>query len=175
MNLIQLYPHQDYRGESVTINEDNPNLSTLGILKTTQSLVVSGDPWIVYSDINYQGAFKCFKAGNYSTLSLWGNKIKSVRVVKGGLDNPGITLYEDVNYEGRAVVLKAHVDSLKTHDFDKKALSHKVTQGAWILYSADAFSGDKMIMLMGDEVPDYSEINWQNKLSSLEPAVGGDG
>lgn len=171
---LQLFKETEYKEKPVIIKKNTPNLSTLGISGNARSLTVSGDPWIVYSGKNYQGKFKCFTAGNYSPLSSWVNEIKSVRVVRDGLDNPRITLYEDVDYDGRAVLLKERVDSLNTHDFEKKTLSHKVTQGAWILYSNDTFGGDKWVTLKGDEVPNYSDINWENKLCSLKPVVGND-
>lgn len=171
---IKLFEEADYKGKFVIIKEDNDNLSDIGFSAKARSLVITEGTWIVYSDNNYQGAFKCFTAGSYSPLSSWDNKIKSLRVVKGGLDKPSITLYENVNYKGRAVTLKARTDSLTTHDFERKALSHEVTQGAWILYSADALGGDKMITLNGDHVPDYTEIKWEEKVCSLKPAVGGD-
>ncbi|XP_073472603.1 epidermal differentiation-specific protein-like [Aquarana catesbeiana] len=169
---LKLFDETDFQGNSVIIKEDTPDLSTLGFSAKARSLIVTGDPWIVYSDINYKGDFECFTAGNYSSLSSWIDKIKSVRVVKGGLDNPNITLYEADNYKGRAVPLTEPVPSLTTHDFERKALSHKVNKGAWILYSADAYGGEKMVTLKGDEVPKYSEIKWEEKLCSLKPITG---
>ncbi|KAM5125678.1 epidermal differentiation-specific protein-like [Mantella aurantiaca] len=169
MNFIELFECRNFSGASVSIHQDDPDLRNVGFLKKAQSLKVSGDPWVVFSEQCYKGNFRCFKQGNYSSIPAFDDMICSVRHVKGGLYNPKITLYEDVNYKGREVPLGRPTDSLKSYGFDNMASSHKVESGAWILFKMEFYRGDQMVALSGDSNPNYDTSGWNDVTSSLRP------
>lgn len=169
MNTLELFELPDFEGASVSIKEDTPSLRDVGFLNKAQSLKITGEPWFLFSDANYKGNFRCFNQGNYSSIPAIQKDIESARHVKGGLYNPKITLYEHINYGGRAVTLEKAANSLKSYGFDNMASSHKQVSGAWIVYAGEYYTGDQIVALAGDEVPDYRKIGWNDKASSLKP------
>lgn len=171
MNTLELFEFPDFKGDSVSLDGDMSDLSSVGFLKKAQSLKVQGDPWVVFSDVNYdyRGTFTCFSEGAHRSIPSWANKICSARIVRGGLYQPKITLYEDIEYEGRAVHLEKAATSLKPYGFDNMASSQKEVRGAWILYSEEYYKGDQMVTVAGEELPNYHARGWGDRVSSLKP------
>ncbi|XP_071987605.1 epidermal differentiation-specific protein-like [Engystomops pustulosus] len=171
MNTIELFEFPDFKGDSVSLSQDTADLSTEGFLQRAQSLKVQGDPWIVFSAVNYdyRGTFKCFSDGNHHSIPSWAKKISSARIVKGGLYEPKITLYEHINYGGKAVHLEKAATTLKGYGFDNMASSQKGVSGAWILYSEEYYKGDRMVTVAGEDLPNYHVRGWGDRVSSLMP------
>ncbi|XP_077334613.1 epidermal differentiation-specific protein-like [Lithobates pipiens] len=167
ISTLQLFTEPHFKGETVTLHDDMPDLSAIHFLKTAQSLTVFGDPWIVFSDSNYKGEFDYYPEGNHKSLLSWDNKICSVRVVKGDLDDPSIKLYDKPNYTGKKITLEGPVPSLQNIGF--KPSSYKVTRGAWILYTNDNYQDKKGITLAKDEIPDISKTGSNIQVKSLKP------
>ncbi|XP_073497012.1 epidermal differentiation-specific protein-like [Phyllobates terribilis] len=169
MNTIELFEFPDFKGDSVSLDGDNADLTTVGFLKKAQSLRVHGDPWVVFTDTYYWGIFLCFSEGDYSSIPSTAEKISSVRMVKGGLYKPKITLYKDIYFNGASVDLEKAATSLKSYGFDNVASSAKVESGAWILYSEDYFKVDKMVVVAGEYLPNFYCRGWNDRASSLKP------
>ncbi|KAM3936666.1 epidermal differentiation-specific protein-like [Leptodactylus fuscus] len=173
MSTLKLFESPNFNGESLTLDCDTPDLSENEFLQKAQSLKVRGDPWIVFSGANYDymGMFGCFPQGDYSTIPEWAKKISSARIVRGGLSHPKITLHEDADYKGKLHYLEKASTSVKSFGFDNKALSQKEVSGAWILYSEDKCSGKRMITVAGEDIPNYEECDWREKVRSLKPVT----
>ncbi|XP_077323142.1 epidermal differentiation-specific protein-like [Lithobates pipiens] len=171
MNTIELFEFPDFKGSSVSITEDIADLKSVGFLKKAESLKITGEPWFVFSGADYRGKFRCFKEGNYNSIPEYEKIISSVRRVKGGLYNHKITLYEHIHYGGESINLERPTDSLKSYRFDNMVSSHKSVSGAWILYAGEFYTGDQMVALTGDEIPDYRTLGWNDKVSSLKPVL----
>ncbi|XP_073472640.1 epidermal differentiation-specific protein-like [Aquarana catesbeiana] len=169
MNALELFESPNFKGSSVSIEQDMEDLTTVGFLHKAGSLKVHGDPWIVFTEIKYKGQFKCFVEGSYPSIPALEKKISSVRVVRGGLYNPTITLFEHINYGGKSVTLEKAANSLKLYGFDNMASSQKNFHGAWILYSEEYYNGHQMVTVAGDDIPDYHKFGWGDKVSSLKP------
>ncbi|XP_018430226.1 PREDICTED: gamma-crystallin B-like [Nanorana parkeri] len=169
MNAIELFEFPDFKGDPCFIDHDFTDLKDVPFLKKVLSLKVHRDTWIIFSETDYKGEFSCYKAGSYSSLSGFDSKIRSVRCVKGGLDNHKITLYEEETLGGEEVTLQVSVDSVKSHGFGKKALSHKVVSGAWVLYSRENYEGGHMVTVAGDKVDKYDD-SFKN-VNSLKPVL----
>ncbi|XP_073472521.1 epidermal differentiation-specific protein-like [Aquarana catesbeiana] len=171
MNTLELFEFPDFKGAFASIKQDIADLTSVGFLKKAQSLKICGDPWFIFSEAGYRGKFRCFKEGNYNSIPEFQKNISSVRLVKGGLYNPKITLYEHINYRGKSFTLDRPTDSLKPYGFDNMVSSHKWVSGAWILYTREYYTGDQMVALAGDENPDYRTLGWNDKVSSLKPVL----
>ncbi|KAE8594807.1 hypothetical protein XENTR_v10019808 [Xenopus tropicalis] len=167
-NILELFSEPNLKGDSQRLTADSGDLSSVGFLKRAQSLRVTGDPWIVFTGTQYHGEFTHYREGSCNTPG-FANQISSVRVVPGGLLTPKITLYEDINYEGRAVTLEKATETLKSHGFDNMTSSHKAERGVWILYDGEHYTGSGMVTVAGDWVPDYVPLGWNDKVSSLRP------
>uniref|UniRef100_A0A8C5P6H6 Beta/gamma crystallin 'Greek key' domain-containing protein n=1 Tax=Leptobrachium leishanense TaxID=445787 RepID=A0A8C5P6H6_9ANUR len=135
MSKLELFAEVDMKGESVSVSADTPDLTSVGFLRHAKSLRVYGeDPWIVFSDINYRGDFRAYKEGEYNSIPGFENMISSVRVVRGGLYDPEITVYEHIYYGGKSLNLKKNAQDLSTHGMNDMISSHIVHRGAWLLY-----------------------------------------
>ncbi|OCU01525.1 hypothetical protein XELAEV_18007316mg [Xenopus laevis] len=168
MSTIELFEFPDMKGDSHSLTDDTPDLAQFGFLKRAQSIRVIGEPWVVFTDSKYQGQYAVFKEGIYSSIPGFSKSISSTRIVKGGLYEPKITVYEHINYGGRAQVLLKDADSLKTYGMETMVSSHKVDKGAWVLYQGDFFTGKTMVTIAGDSVPDYTKIDWNDKANSVK-------
>ncbi|XP_073472715.1 epidermal differentiation-specific protein-like [Aquarana catesbeiana] len=169
MSSLELFELPNFKGDFVSIKQDTGDLTSNGFLQRARSLKVHGDPWIVFTGINYKGEFKCYSEGSYPSIPEFDKKISSVRVVKGGLYNPTITLFEHGYYGGKPVTLEKAANKLKPYGFDNMASSQKNVRGAWILYAEEYYKGEQRVTLAGDDIPDYHALGWGNKVSSLKP------
>ncbi|XP_073472726.1 epidermal differentiation-specific protein-like [Aquarana catesbeiana] len=169
MSSLELFELPNFKGASVSIKQDTGDLTSNGFLQRARSLKVIGDPWIVFTGTSYTGEFNCYAAGPHSSIPAFEKKISSVRVVKGGLNTPTITLFEDIHYGGKTVTLEEAANSLKAYGLDNMASSQKNVSGAWILYSEDHYRGEQKITVAGDDIPDYHALHWGDKVSSLKP------
>uniref|UniRef100_A0A8C5LHG2 Beta/gamma crystallin 'Greek key' domain-containing protein n=1 Tax=Leptobrachium leishanense TaxID=445787 RepID=A0A8C5LHG2_9ANUR len=156
MSSLQLFAENDLKGESVTLRGDIPKLSGLGFRKKAMSLRVSGHPWVVFTEDNYVGDFRCYKGENLS-IPGYEKKICSVRVIKRGLDKPQLVIYEDTYYGGQALTLSGPVESFESSGFQGKGLSEIAVKGAWIIYEENKFRGRSRIVIAGDQNYDYYE------------------
>ncbi|KAE8633781.1 hypothetical protein XENTR_v10002090 [Xenopus tropicalis] len=168
MSTLELFEFPDMKGDSHSFTADAADLATVGFLKRAQSLRVIGEPWIVFTDLKYQGKYAVFKEGIYSSIPGFSKSICSTRIVQGGLYEPKITVFEHINYLGRAQDLGKDADSLKTYGMESMISSHKVAKGAWVLYQGDFFTGATMVTIAGDNVPDYTKIGWNDKVNSVK-------
>lgn len=171
MNTLELFEFPDFKGASVSIQRDNADLTSVGFLKKAESLKINGEPWFVFSEVNYRGKFRCFMEGNYNSIPAFQKNISSVRHVKGGLYNHKVTLYEHIHYGGKSISLDRPTDSLNPYRFDNMVSSHKFVSGAWILYDGEYYTGNQMVALSGDEIPDYRALGWNDKVNSLKPVL----
>uniref|UniRef100_A0A1B8XT54 Beta/gamma crystallin 'Greek key' domain-containing protein n=1 Tax=Xenopus tropicalis TaxID=8364 RepID=A0A1B8XT54_XENTR len=155
MNRIELFQLQNLQGSSVALTADSPDLSAVGFWRKAQSLRVCGDPWVVFTNQQYEGDFSFYEEGTYNSIPGFAGFIGSVRVVPGGFSCPSIILYEHINYEGRSVPVKKSVDSVVPIGFNDMASSHRVESGAWILYEHVNYRGHRMVTVAGDNVSNY--------------------
>ncbi|XP_075435546.1 epidermal differentiation-specific protein-like [Ascaphus truei] len=171
MSGLELFEDPNFKGDTgaISLHESTPDLATKNFLNRTSSLRVTGDPWIVFTEINYRGDFQIYREGKHALIPEFDNKIASVKVVKGGLSTPKITLYEDIHYKGKEKILTQALPSLGSAGMDHMISSHKVQSGAWLLYQQEHYEGASMVAVAGDNQPDYRCIGWNDKMRSLKP------
>ncbi|CAH2297443.1 Hypothetical predicted protein [Pelobates cultripes] len=168
MSKIELYDDLELTGDSVSIEADNPDLTSTGFLKRTQSLKVHGEPWVVFSNTNYQGDFKVFKEGSYHKLPNFSNVISSLRVVTSGLQQPKIIVHERPNQSGVQRIISNVASSLDSFGISG-VCSHKVEKGVWILYDGEQYQGSSIVSITGDKVDDETIPGLSGKVRSLKP------
>ncbi|XP_078533343.1 epidermal differentiation-specific protein-like [Lissotriton helveticus] len=170
MTTIYFYTEVGFKGEvSDAVEEDQADLATIGFLKRAKSMKVSGGLCVVFKETGFKDDFELFREGEYKNLDAFSEAISSVRVVKGGLGNPKITIYEKEGYRGVERTLTAATPNLNVFKMNDMVSSHKVTNGAWCLYEKEDYKGDRIVALAGDELPKYESIGFDNTASSLKP------
>ncbi|XP_051787024.1 epidermal differentiation-specific protein-like isoform X3 [Erpetoichthys calabaricus] len=167
MNKIIVYEHGDFRGLSKEFTRDVPNLVSENFNDCISSLKVIGMPWVAYEHTDYQGRQILYEEGQYPSVAM-NDTFSSLKIITDNLDDPFISLYEDVNYGGRRKDITTETN-LCFADFNDKASSHIVQRGAWVLYEDVNRGGRQIVARAGERMPDYGALNFNDKLSSLRP------
>ncbi|XP_014345238.1 epidermal differentiation-specific protein-like [Latimeria chalumnae] len=141
MSFIELHEDECFEKKLLTLIEDCKNLGS-----TACSLIVKGDPWILFTGINFTGTYEIFKEGRYVQSA--DDNFNSARVVRGGLSCPRIALYPHTSFTGAELELTSEQKNVK-----HAVSSYKVHRGAWSLYDWD---GNEKIALAEDKVPEQS-------------------
>ncbi|OCT73365.1 hypothetical protein XELAEV_18036348mg [Xenopus laevis] len=168
MSSLQLFEFPNFKGQTLTLNNDTPDLSAVGFLQLAQSLKVHGDPWIVFDELGYKGKHQGYTEGGHSSIPGFEKQISSIRVVPGGFDNPSLALSPEVNYGGFSISLEKTVNSVKPQGMPDMALSAQVHRGAWVLYQQENHKGNSKVVVKGDEIPDCDPVGWGDKISSVK-------
>ncbi|KAJ1211563.1 hypothetical protein NDU88_006921 [Pleurodeles waltl] len=172
MTIIHFFAEEGCEGiSSEGVTEDLPNLASIGFLKRVKSMRVSGNPCVVFKEGDFKGEFELFREGDHDSLGEFSEAISSVRVVKGGLRDPEITVYEHVNYGGKAATLTSPTPNLNSYEMNNMISSHKVTKGAWRLYQKEDYEGARFVALAGDNQASYCRIGRNDTVSSLKPYI----
>ncbi|XP_066195072.1 epidermal differentiation-specific protein-like [Sylvia atricapilla] len=169
MGKIIIYEHVNFQGLSKEFTTDTPNLPALGCNDIVSSVKVIGQPWVAYEHVNYKGQFLVFEEGEYESLGKEMNdKISSLQLITDDLHNPQITLYQHVEYKGRSRIVREATDLAGGEDNDIVS-SHKVQRGVWLLCKNSDGSGPRHLARAHEDVPNYTEIGFNDKLSFLRP------
>ncbi|NWX34126.1 EDSP protein, partial [Notiomystis cincta] len=169
MGKIIIYQHVKFQGLSKEFTTDAPNLAAIGWNDIVSSVKVIGQPWVAYEHVEYKGQFLVFEEGEYDTVGKdMNDKISSLQLIPEDLHNPQITLYEHVEYKGRSRMVREATDLAGGED-DDVVSSHKVQKGVWLLCENSDGSGPRYIAREHEDVPNYTEIKFNDKLSFLRP------
>ncbi|KAM3936638.1 epidermal differentiation-specific protein-like [Leptodactylus fuscus] len=160
MSQIILYSGENLSGANDIITSD---ASYFGTISSVKSLRVEGGIWVVFSEANYMGDFAVYQKGDYkSALKI--NKIRSIRELSGTLQNHVIKVYEQTKYSGQEHIIKDPENRNLTHS----AMSHKVESGVWILYDGYGYTGNKIVSIAGDHVPEEAAVGLNGQVKSLK-------
>ncbi|NXR99436.1 EDSP protein, partial [Oxylabes madagascariensis] len=169
MGKIIIYEHVNFQGLSREFTTDAPNLTTVGWNDIVSSVKVIGQPWVAYEHVEYKGQFLVFEEGEYDSVDKdMNDKISSLRLITEDLHNPQITLYEHVEYKGRSRIVREATDLAGGED-DEVVSSHKVQRGVWLLCENNDGSGPRHLAREHEDVPNYTKIGFNDKLSFLRP------
>ncbi|KAM9445826.1 epidermal differentiation-specific protein-like [Clarias gariepinus] len=169
MNKIIVFEHCNFEGLSREFTSNVPNLRDENFDDCISSVKVIGNPWVAYTDINFKGETIVYEEGEYPSVSC-NDAFSSLELVTEDLDDPQITLYEHINYQGQSLVLNCETN-LCFGNFNDKASSHKVQRGAWVLYEHTDRHGRILVARAGRDLPNYDWFN--DRLSHLHPLKAG--
>ncbi|XP_038656915.1 epidermal differentiation-specific protein-like [Scyliorhinus canicula] len=166
MNKIILYREESCQGESVTIQNTIADLSAVAFSSSASSLKVVGLHWVAYKEPDLKGEFNIYGQASYNNLGTMDKEIASLRLVTEKLDQPQITLYSEVNFQGRSANFQKSSDDVSTSGLTKVS-SQKKVEGVWVLYDDTQCKGNRMITFAGDEIADYQQAGWKGTVASL--------
>ncbi|KAM3936639.1 epidermal differentiation-specific protein-like [Leptodactylus fuscus] len=160
MSQIILYSGENFYGHNDIITSDIPDYVTIS---SVNSLRVPDGIWVVFSKDNYKGDFAVYQKGDY-TSALKINNIRSIRKLSGTLQNHVIKVYEQTNYDGQMYTIK----SAENRNLSHNVMSHQVESGVWILYDGYGYTGNKIVSIAGDHVPEEAAVGLNGQVKSLK-------
>ncbi|NXE71981.1 EDSP protein, partial [Calcarius ornatus] len=179
MGKIIIYEHVYFQGKFKVFTTDAPNLAAVGWNDIVSSVEVIGQPWVAYEHVDYKGQFRVFEEGKHNSVGKEMNdRISSLQVIRENLYNPQITLYEHVEYKGKSRIIR-EATNLAAGEYDDikndTVSSHKVQRGVWLLCEHSDGSGIQYLAREPEHLPNYKEIDFNDKLSFLRPLRPGCG
>ncbi|XP_073693975.1 epidermal differentiation-specific protein-like [Garra rufa] len=169
MSKIIVFSKEGFGGRTAEFKNSVHNLEEKGFNDVISSVKVIGAPWVAYYGKNFTGKQRVFEEGEYATLEDK-EKFSSLRMITDDLDNPEITLFEHINYQGRKVTLQKETN-LQEIDFSDIASSHKVKGGVWVLYEHINRQGAQLVAFPGEEVPSYLPFCFNDVVSYVRPLL----
>jgi len=176
---ITVYEDPDFRGDSVTIRNDVPDLRQQGLNDRISSLEVDGNQaWEVCRDVNYGGGCRVFQGSIENLRSEgWNDRISSMRAVgyarnsntgfggilgnrRGNANNrqSRLVFYDRTNFRGDARDIVNGSSNLgSTGD---RARSVQVYGGTWEL--CDGSSRNARCVTVNQNVPDLRSLGLRN-------------
>ncbi|NXA05849.1 EDSP protein, partial [Sapayoa aenigma] len=169
MGKITIFEHANFQGLFKQLTTDIANLKDIDWNDTVSSVRVTGQPWVAYEHANYTGKFLVLEEGDHEFVGKKMNdKISSLRMITEDLHHPQITLYEHADYQGKSKIVTEATNLGAGHDNDTTS-SHKVQSGAWLLCEHSDGSGFQYLAREHENLPNYKEIKFNDKLSFLRP------
>lgn len=177
---ITVFEDSNYRGGNATFRNDEPDLGRVRMAGRISSLQVApGELWEVCENTYYRGRCQVF-SGTEPDLKRrnWNDRIASLRRVRNGGGSPGypgypgarpgITLYSDENFGGRAREITIATPSLGS--FNDEARSVRVHQGIWELCDD---SGYRDCRRVDRDVANLASLGLSGRVSSARPSTSG--
>ena len=123
----------------------------------------AASPVCFYEHINYQGASFCATADSNWVGSAWNDRVSSVKVAAGYK----VTLYWDVNYGGKTLVLTGDAANLVALGFNDQASSYKIVApapatskvGTIQLAQSQLFNSDDAALVLVANKPALLKVN----------------
>ena len=179
---ITVYEHPDFRGDSITLRNEVPDLRQHGLNDRISSLEVDGNQaWEVCRDVNFGGGCRVFQ-GTIDDLRAegWNDRISSMRAVGFVRGNNGrgwgwgnqrgntnyrqsrLVLYDRPNFRGDARDVMNNATNLgSTGD---RARSVQVYGGTWEL--CEGASRNSRCVTVSEDVADLRNLGLRNGVTS---------
>ena len=133
---VTLYTGKDFKGRSVTLQEEARNFQRLDLNDKVSSLRVRHGTWELCTDSEFRGRCRTFERGEYASLGKENDTYSSARPVHAKGDRrPRIVLFDSSSHSGRSVELDGRVDNFERIGFNDRAQSINVERGNWRLCS----------------------------------------
>lgn len=183
---VVLFEDVGFRGGSVRIDRDIPNLNALDVNDAASSMSVRGGAWQVCEDANYRG--RCVvvdgDVADFRKLGL-NDKISSIRQVDdrrgdhggyggggydgGGYDRPGrgsgLTVFQNVNFSGGNMSFKGDVPDLTALGINDEISSLSVGGGVWAVCEDIRYRG--RCITVDRDISDLGRLGFNDRISSI--------
>lgn len=167
---ITLFDDIEYRGRSIVIDGDAPDLRWVNFNDLATSMRIEGGQWEVCLEPDFRGACQVID-DSLPNMTQWAfnNRITSIRAVHRDRRDSrrGVTLWSGRNYSGRSVNIIRAEDNLSRLSFNDAANSIEVHSGAWTLCENSNFGG-RCVELTRDS-NDLTLFRMNDRLSALSP------
>lgn len=166
---IRVYVDGGFTGRSERITGSVSNLGFRGLNDNISSIQVLGGTWKICSDVNYRGRCQTLSPGSYDNLDFIGlrDMLSSIELV-GENVTPGITLYQEPNFQGRSVAISADAYNLGSEGFNDLAASVIVSSGTWEVCENVGFRG-RCQRLSAGTYSNLGSLGLSRTISSVRP------
>ena len=123
----------------------------------------AASPVCFYEHVNYQGASFCASADSNWVGGAWNDRVSSVKVAAGYK----VTLFQDINYAGKSLVLSGDTTNLVTLGFNDAASSFKLSAppvatskvGTIQIAQSELFNSDDAALVLVANKPALLKVN----------------
>ena len=139
--------------------------SASGAADTAAALATAAaaSPVCFYEHVNYQGASFCASADSNWVGGAWNDRVSSVKVAAGYK----VTLFQDINYGGKTLVLGGDTTNLVSLNFNDAASSFKITAppvatskvGTIQIAQSELFNSDDTALVLVANKPALLKVN----------------
>ncbi|XP_053552795.1 epidermal differentiation-specific protein-like [Bombina bombina] len=170
-NKIILYDEPSFGGLSLELTKSQTKLARQNFSKAASSLRVIGQPWVAYTQNNYEGEARVYEEGNYSNIDV-DNKIMSLYLILSNLGTPFIKLFEGEGLTGKSIDVQ-DAAILNFGKLENGASSWQVLSGAWKICDEVKDNPRYKVSSVGDMALRYSEIGLSHSALSVYPLLPG--
>jgi len=147
---LTLYRDIGFSGRSLVVNTAIASLGSLGFNDDVSSLEIRRGRWQFCVGADYGGPCTVLGPGRHALSGSFHDGISSVRPVVGPNDQPlpaegGVLLFEDIDFNGRELLLTQATRNLGDFSFNDRASSIDVLAGRWELCT-DADHGGQCLV-----------------------------
>jgi hypothetical protein len=177
---ITLYADVNFTGRSASVRTNTPTLVPSGFNDQVSSIrIPNGQAWEVCVDMNYRNTCQVLSRSVSDLRSMgWNDRISSLRLVddrfgegprgrgRGNRIDDEITLYADVNFNGRSTSVRTDTPTLAPSGFNDQTSSIRIPNGqAWEV-CVDANYGNRC-QVLSSSVSDLRSMGWNDRISSV--------
>jgi beta/gamma crystallin len=179
---MTVYADVNFGGQSVTFNNDMPNLVAAGWNDNISSLrIPNGETWEICQDVDYGNRCQSVSGSVSDLRSIgWNDRISSLRRINDtgyrdrrsgvviGTTGTGttVTVYADPNFRGQSASFRDDTPNLVSYNMNDKISSIRIPDGdAWEVCQ-DIDYGNQCQVLTSS-VADLRSMGWSDRISSL--------
>jgi hypothetical protein len=181
---VTVFTNTNFRGESVSLRDDTPNLVPYGLNDKVRSIQIpAGEAWEVCTDVDYGNGCRVLTGSVSDLRSIgWGDRISSIRRVSSSLSrsrrypgavgttgwfgSAGVTVFTNPNFGGQSATFTTDTPDLVQYGLNDKISSIEIPEGeAWEVCT-DVGYGNGCQVLTGS-VSDLRRMGWSDRISSL--------
>jgi Beta/Gamma crystallin len=164
---IEMYGQPGFRGRTMQLDRDAPDLAVTGFNDRASSVVVTDGTWELCSDADFGGTCRTYAPGRYPDLGYgMAKQVSSARLIRsraeppvvyggGRMPPPGpadvarLVLFDGDNLRGRSVAISENVADLQRAAFNDDTASMVIEGGNWEVCTDAYFRGECRIMAPG--------------------------
>jgi beta/gamma crystallin len=190
---IELYGQPGFKGKTLELTRDTPDLETIGFNDRAASVVVNEGTWQLCSDGGYGGSCRTYAPGRYADLGYgMAKQVSSARLVRSSRDAPAVfgggvnapvtisndgtsrvILFSEPNFRGASVAVSGINGSMDRTGFDDTAASMVIEGGRWIFCTEPYFRGECKVIGPG-RYNNLRDVGLNRSISSVRPAAASD-
>ncbi|MFZ5549765.1 MAG: beta/gamma crystallin-related protein [Pseudomonadota bacterium] len=173
---IELYERPGFQGMALGLDRANPDLADYGFDNKAVSVMVRSGRWQLCTEPDFRGTCLTLGPGQHASLPrALQQQLSSVRPEADGQPAPGgegdaaVVLYDNGDFDGRALAVNGPVPSLGKLDMGDRVSSADVRRGAWQLCEDSGYKGHCITLEPGRH---HIGGRLHDEASSIRPLFG---